>query len=106
MQQSQCNKYAQQMGWQVGKEYSEINVSGFRTSLKKRDALDEIVECAIKHKVDILLIYTVNRIGRQAYPVYTHINFLLDNGAEVWSVVEGILSKEKETDELMNFLRA
>ena len=57
MQKQRCHEFAEQMGWNIVKEFSEKGVSGFKVSAKDRDAILEIQKDAAMNKFDVLLVF-------------------------------------------------
>ena len=65
MQKIACRAFAQERGWEIAKEFSEQGVSGYKLTMKERDAIMEIREAALAGKFEILLVYMFDRIGRR-----------------------------------------
>ena len=61
MQKQRCHAFADQMGWDIVREFSEKGVSGFKVSAKKRDAIQEIQREAALGTFDILLVFLTCR---------------------------------------------
>ena len=58
MQKQRCHAFADQMGWDIVREFSEKGVSGFKVSAKKRDAIQEIQR-------EAALVVMISRLGKQ-----------------------------------------
>lgn len=90
--------------WEFDKEYIEKAVSAYKNSVSDRKVLMEIYNDAKDGQFDILLTYMSDRIGRkEEYALY--ISDLNELGIEVWSIKEGRLSTDEDTDRLLNFIR-
>ena len=42
MQKQRCHEFADENGWEIIREFSEKGISGYKVSVKKRDAMQEI----------------------------------------------------------------
>ena len=65
MQKQRCHEFANMMGWDIVKEFSEKGVSGFKVSAKDRDAIQDIQKEATLGTFDILLVFMFDRLGRK-----------------------------------------
>lgn len=65
MQKQRCHEFADRMGWEIVREFSEKGVSGFKTSAKNRDAIQEIQREATLKTFDVLLVFMFDRLGRR-----------------------------------------
>ena len=104
MQREACHQYAKEQGWQIGKEYLEKGVSGFKVSADDRDVVQELLKAAENKEFDILLIYKLDRLGRIEFETPLVLKAFLDLGIEVWSTIEGQRRQDDHMDGLMNFL--
>ena len=105
MQKQCCREFAAQQGWTILKEFSEKGVSGFKTSVKDRDAIQEIQQDAAEGKFDILLVYMFDRLGRRDDETPFVVEWFVRNGVQVWSTVEGEQRFDSHVDKLMNYIR-
>ena len=105
MQKQRCHEFAEQMGWNIVKEFSEKGVSGFKVSAKDRDAILEIQKDAAMNKFDVLLVFMFDRLGRKEDETPFVVEWFVKNGIEVWSAVEGQQKFENHVDKLMNYIR-
>lgn len=64
-------EYAKRRGWTVEEEYLDVGVSGTKES---RPALDRLLDAARKGKIDVLLVWRLDRLGRSM----KHLVLLLD----------------------------
>ena len=104
LQQIACRKYLQDQDWVLTKEFTEIGVSGYKTNLLERTALQQILDDARSKLFDILLVFMYDRIGRRARGTSLIIPILQQLGIRVCSVKEGEL-KLSDASELMQYLR-
>lgn len=65
MQKLRCRDFAEQQGWEIVREVSELGISGFKVATKDRDAIQEIQQDATLGKFDILLVFMFDRLGRR-----------------------------------------
>ena len=105
MQKQRCHEFAERMGWDITREFSEKGVSGFKVSAKDRDAIQEIQKDAAMNKFDILLVFMFDRLGRKEDETPFVVEWFIKNGVEVWSTVEGQQKIENHADKLMNYIR-
>lgn len=106
VQRSECMNYIKARGdWQFQKEYLEKAVSGFKTSLKDREILQEILEDAREQNFDVLVVYMSDRIGRKEDESPVFVSTLNKLGIEVWAVKEGQLKTGEHIDKLLNYIR-
>ena len=105
MQRQRCHEFAEQMGGNIVKEFSEKGVSGFKISAKDRDAILEIQKDASMNKFDVLLVFMFDRLGRKEDETPFVVEWFAKNGIEVWSAVEGQQKFENHVDKLMNYIR-
>lgn len=106
LQRKACLEYInKQPGWVLINEYYERGVSGFRTKFKERDILEQILEDAANKKFDVLLVFKIDRLGRQDLELMVYVEELLKKGIEVHTTVEGKVDTNDHTQKLINFLR-
>ena len=105
MQKQSCREFAERMGWEVVKEFSEKGISGFKISSKDRDAIQEMQREAAIGNFDILLVFMFDRIGRRDDETPFVVEWFVRNGISVWSVNEGEQRFDSHVDKLMNYLR-
>ena len=83
---TELRRYVQARGW-TAKEYVDHGISGAK---EKRPALDALVKDATRRKVDVLVCWRLDRLGRNL----RHLILLLDNlqavGVAFVSLAEGI----------------
>lgn len=106
VQRSECRNYIDSHeDWYFQKEYVEKAVSGFKTALKDRDILQEILTDAKSESFDVLLVYMSDRIGRKEDESPFFVTTLNKLGIEVWSVKEGQIKTQEHIDKLLNYIR-
>lgn len=98
------NYISKQPNWTLEHEYIEKAVSAFKNTVQEREVLLQILEDAKAKKFDILLTFMSDRIGRkEEYSMY--IATLNNLGIEVWTIKEGLLSTQEDTDRLTLFIK-
>ena len=105
MQRVSCSNYiSQHKDWKLEKEYIELGVSGYKLSESKRDVLQDIKKDVLKKEIDVLLVFMFDRIGRREEETPFVVEWLINEGIEVWSVKEGQRKIENRADKLINYL--
>jgi len=104
MQRQRCREYAEQMEWNIVREFTEKGVSGFKVSANDSDAIIEIKAAAERGEFDVLLVFMFDRIGRKDDETPFVVKWLAEKGIEVWSTVEGQQRFESHVDDLINYL--
>ncbi len=105
VQKEACRKFIKNKNdWIMEKEYVELGVSGYKVSEKKRDAIQEIKQDVLDKKIDILLVFMFDRIGRREEETPLVVRWLVDQGIEVWSVNEGQRTINDRYDKLLNYI--
>lgn len=105
MQKQRCHEFAESMGWEIVREFSEKGVSGYKVSANDRDAIQEIKKDATLGKFDVLLVFMFDRLGRKDDETPFVVEWFVKNGIEVWSTVEGEQKFDNHVDKLMNYIR-
>lgn len=105
MQKQRCHEFADRMGWEIVREFSEKGVSGFKTSAKNRDAIQEIQREATLKTFDVLLVFMFDRLGRRDDETPFIVEWFVNNGIEVWSTEEGQQRFDNHVDKLLNYIR-
>lgn len=99
-----ANYISKQPDWVFDKEYIEKAISAFKNTVQEREVLLQILEDAKSKQFDVLLTFMSDRIGRlEEYSMY--IATLNKLGIEVWTIKEGLLSTEEDTDRLTLFIK-
>lgn len=90
--------------WEFDREYIEKAVSAYKNTVQDREVLLQILEDARMHQFDVLLTFMSDRIGRkEEYNMY--IATLNQLGIEVWTIKEGLLDTQEDTDRLTLFIK-
>ncbi|WP_082560391.1 recombinase family protein [Paenibacillus sp. Root52] len=106
MQQRSCRGMIEkQKGWKLVKEYTEKGVSGFKVSASNRDVIQQAKEDAENGLFDVLLVFMFDRLGRKDDETPFVLEWFVNMGIEMWSVIEGQQKIEAHTDRLVNYLR-
>jgi len=106
LQSRECQKFiALHPDWELIDEKSETGISGYKVSAKNRDAILQLQDEALKGEFDILLVYMFDRLGRKHDETPFILEWFINQGIEVWSVVEGQQKLETHEDSLINFMR-
>jgi DNA invertase Pin-like site-specific DNA recombinase len=106
LQKQECHTFiAAKLDWKLYRELSELGVSGYKVSAKKRDAIQEIQQEALDGKFDVLLVYMFDRLGRIDDETPFIVEWFVKHGIEVWSTKEGEQRFEHHVDKLTNYIR-
>jgi len=105
MQRQACREFAAMQGWQIGREFEEKGISGYKVSAENRDAIQDLKETAVKGQFDILLVFMFDRIGRIDDETPFVVEWFVKHGIAVWSVKEGEQRFEHHVDKLTNYIR-
>ena len=106
MQRRECMDFIErQKDWQFTAEFMEKGVSGYKVSVSKRDAIQEIRMLAEKKKFDVLLVFMFDRLGRREDETPFLVQWFIEHGIEVWSTREGQQRLDNRVDKLMNYIR-
>lgn len=105
VQKEACRKFIKTKNdWTLEKEYMELGVSGYKVGEKERDVLQTIKKDVSNNKIDILLVFMFDRIGRREDETPFVVKWLIDQGIEVWSVNEGQREIKNSYDRLINYI--
>ena len=105
MQKQACHEFvSKNPGWKITGEFSEKGVSGFKKSVKERDAILEIQRHAVEKLFDVLLVFMFDRIGRRDDETPFIVEWFVAQGIEVWSVNEGQQRFDTHVDKLLNYI--
>lgn len=106
MQQRACRSFIDnQENWTLVKEYTERGVSGFKVSMNNRNVIQQLKFDAEKGIFDTLLVFMFDRIGRREDETPFVLEWLVEKGIQVWSVIEGEQKIEQPSDKFTNYLR-
>lgn len=105
LQRAEAQRYiATHKDWVFDKEYLEGAISAFKNTAEERDILQEILEDARNAEFDVLLAYMSDRIGRKEQYAF-YVASLNQLGVEVWTINEGQLKTEDDTDMLTTLIK-
>lgn len=105
MQKSACREFVNtKSNWEITNELYEKGVSGWSKKAVDRGEMNLIRAGAIKKEFDVLLVFMNDRLGRREDETPFVVQFLIEQGVEVWSVQEGQTKIEHHVDKLMNFI--
>ena len=80
-------RYAEARGWTFTQEYCDHGISGTR---ERRPALDELIRDARRRRFDVLLVWRLDRLGRNLKHLITLLDELQALGIAFVSLAEGI----------------
>ncbi|MCL2034176.1 MAG: recombinase family protein [Oscillospiraceae bacterium] len=104
MQKKACREYVKRMGWIIVNEEQETG-SGYKNSASSRDAIKRIKERVQRKEFDILLVFMFDRIGRITNETPFVVEWLIQSGIRVVSVMEGEQCITNHVDHLVNYIR-
>ena len=104
VQKNACRNFIKtKKDWKLEKEYIELGVSGYKLTAKERDVIQTIKKDVCNKEIDVLLVFMFDRIGRREEETPFVVEWLINEGIEVWSVNEGQRKIENRTDKLINY---
>lgn len=105
VQRKACRKFITgKKDWKLEKEYVELGISGYKLSSTERDVLQQIKKDVLDKKIDILLVFMFDRIGRKEDETPFVVEWLVEHKIEVWSVNEGQRDIKDRYDKLINYI--
>lgn len=87
MQNRELQEYAKQRGWQVVKVYED---RGFTGTNSNRPALKSLLADARVRKLDLVLVWKLDRWGRSLREIVTMLQELTDYGVEFCSLKDSL----------------
>lgn len=106
LQSRECKKFINlHPDWELIDEKTETGISGYKVSAKDRDKIIELQNEALRKEFDILLVFMFDRLGRIERETPFIVEWFVEQGIEVWSVVEGQQKFENHVDNLINYIR-
>ena len=94
-------KITSNSNWEFVGMYSDEGISG--TSLKKRDGLNTLLKEAKKGNVDLILVKSISRLGRNTLDILTIVRELREIGVEIKFEKENLSSLDTRTDMVLTF---
>ena len=95
------SKITSNPNWEFVGMYSDEGISG--TSLKKRDGLNALLKEAKKGNVDLILVKSISRLGRNTLDILTIARELREIGVEIKFEKENLSSLDTKTDMILTF---
>ncbi|RME59907.1 recombinase family protein, partial [Candidatus Parcubacteria bacterium] len=86
-QADQATAYAARQGWEVYDTYGDLNISGRYTHRKELNRLKRDIRAG---QVDVVLVYSINRIFRNLRGLMEFLKFIQEYGVRLVSVTEPI----------------
>lgn len=106
LQSRECQKFVSlHPDWILIDEKVETGISGYKVSAKDRDAITELKNEALRGEFDILLVFMFDRLGRIESETPFVVEWFVEQGIEVWSVIEGQQKFDTHVDKLTNYIR-
>ncbi len=107
MQKKSCRDFCETNELKIIDEYTEIDVSGFKTPLKDRYELIKILMRAEKKEFDILLIYNNDRLTRRSDEAPHILQVLSNNEIRVFETsTDAEIKTDSHMDKLINFFNS
>lgn len=95
------SKITSNPNWEFVGMYSDEGISG--TSLKKRDGLNALLKEAKKGNVDLILVKSISRLGRNTLDILTIVRELREIRVEIKFEKENLSSLDTRTDMVLTF---
>ncbi|MDF0728919.1 recombinase family protein [Cytobacillus sp. S13-E01] len=106
MQKKACHEFVEtHPDWEITNELYEKGLSGWKLTADNRDELMKIKAAAENKEFDVLVVFLFDRLGRREQETPFIVQFLVEQGVEVWSAKEGQARIEDHADILINFIR-
>ena len=88
-QEELCRQYANAYGWDVTGVYQEWSASGWRKGTK-RPEWDKLLQKVERHDVDVLIAYSLSRLGRRAKELLHLDDYLKENDCRLVLINESV----------------
>lgn len=88
----------------VVREFVESGISGFKTKISNRDALNTIKRMADNKEFDVLVVYKSDRIGRTSDESPLVVKYLNDKGIRIFTASGEEIKTESQFDKLITYL--
>ena len=82
----ELEKVARRMGWEIGEVYTDT-ISGAKS---KRPELDRLMQKVIRKEVDIIMVWSVDRLGRSLQHLTTLLSDIHSKGVDLYLHQQGI----------------
>jgi DNA invertase Pin-like site-specific DNA recombinase len=83
----ELRRYCEARGWTIAKEFVDAGVSGAK---ERRPALDDLVRDAKRRRFDVLVVWRLDRLGRNLRHLILLLDDLQATGVAFVSLAEGI----------------
>lgn len=82
-QRLELEKVAEKAGWEIVQVYEDAGISGSK-GRDKRPALDDMLKAATKRKFDVIMVWSVDRLGRSLQDLVGIVNELNSVGVDMY----------------------
>lgn len=103
-QRNAINKYVKDNRIFVSEWIEEKDISGFKVPISEREGLNKIKDYAINKELDKLIVFNLDRIGRQTEAL-GYISFLNQLGVKILSVTEGEIDAYNINNQLLTYIK-
>ena len=103
-QRNAINKYIKENRIFVNEWIEEKDISGFKVPINEREGLNKIKEYAINKELDKLIVFNLDRIGRQTEAL-SYISFLNQLNVKILSVTEGEIDAFNINNQLLTYIK-
>jgi site-specific DNA recombinase len=79
-QEALCRQRAEENGWTIVNVFSDRGISGWRKGVK-RPAWDSLLDAVRRHEVDVIMAYSLSRLGRRTADILDLSEWLKEHGA-------------------------
>ena len=98
MQVEEMRELARVRGWKLVEECIDHGVSG---STKRREGLDRVLEAVAAGRVDVVVIWKLDRLGRSLQHLLAVIDIIVEHGVQLVSVRDSIIDTTSSAGTLM-----
>lgn len=82
-QRLELERIAERRGWQVGEVYEDFGISGAK-GRDKRPALDRLLKDASRRRIDVVMAWSIDRVGRSLVDLLSTIQHLEAVGVDLY----------------------
>lgn len=82
-------KIAEHMGWSIQQEYVDHGISGAK-GRDKRPKFDELLKSAVQRKFDVIMVWSVDRLGRSLQDLVSFLSEVHTTGIDLLIHQQGI----------------
>ena len=102
-QRLELEKYCERQGWSIVKTYNDTGLSGSKSD---RPALNEMLQDSAKGKIDVLVVWKIDRLARSTVDLLNILMTLKANGVDFCSTTQAIDTTTSYGKMVMTFLGA